>query len=296
MSETPALLLIAHGTRDPRGPEEMATLLGHVRARLDAPVSAAWLEDFADPDVPAAVADLAGRGAQRVVTLPLLHFAAGHAKTDVPGELVRARQAHPDVELVHGQVLGLHAQLFAVARERVAAVGPAEGTDALLVAASGSSDPDANGDLAKAARFLAEQTRHRWVDHAFAGVSWPTVDVALRRMAGGGARTVTLFSWSLLAGLLERRVLQMAEDVARDTGLQVADAGRFGPDPRVADAVLDRYEEALAGHVRVNCDLCQFRLPMPGREHRAGAPSGGGTGERLTPQAAAVQRDRRRDS
>lgn len=292
MDDRPALLLIAHGTRDPRGAEEMETLLAHVRRLLETPVAASWLEDFASPDTVTAVAELAAAGARRVVTLPFLNFAAGHAKTDVPGELAQARAAHPEIELVHGQVLGLHPQLFAVARERVAQAG-ASATDALLVAASGSSDPDANGDLAKAARYLAELSGHRWVDHAFAGVSWPTADVALRRMAAGGARTITIFSWSLLAGLLEQRVLGWAADVESATGVQVLDAGRFGPDPRVAEAVVDRYREALAGAVRVNCDLCQFRLPLPGREQRAGAPSAGGTGSHLTPEAAAVQRERR---
>jgi hypothetical protein len=42
----------------------------------------------------------------------------------------------------------------------------------------------------------------------------------------------------------------------------------------------------------MNCDLCQFRLPFPSREQRAGAPSAGGTGARLTPEAAAVQAGR----
>jgi sirohydrochlorin ferrochelatase len=47
---TPALLTIAHGTRDPRGAEEMDVLLEHLRGRIDAPVANAWLEDFSEPD------------------------------------------------------------------------------------------------------------------------------------------------------------------------------------------------------------------------------------------------------
>ncbi|HEY8340786.1 MAG TPA: sirohydrochlorin chelatase [Egibacteraceae bacterium] len=279
----PALLLIAHGTRDPRGAEEMDTLLALLRERHDAPVDAGWLEDFADPS-PAEAADrLVAAGATHVVTVPFLNVGAGHAKTDVPEHLAEVRSAHPDLRVDHARVLGLHPALFALARERVDAVSDPAGRadEVLLVAASGSSDPDANGDLAKAARFLAETTGHRWVDHCFSGVTWPTTDEALRRLAAAGAQRVVLFSWSLLAGLLERRVTDAAAAVSAETGIEVVDAGRFGPDVRVAEAVLDRYHEVLDGDPRMNCDLCQYRMPLPGREDRAGSPSAGGTGERV---------------
>jgi len=282
MTQTPALHLIAHGTRDPRGAQEMEELVGHLRARHPAPVGAAWLEDFSDPDPATAAAALVDQGVERLVTVPFLNLGAGHAKTDVPEGLAEIRAAHPGLVVAHARVLGLHDGLFALARERVAAVAGADrrrpADELLLVAASGSSDPDANGDLAKAARFLAEGTGHRWCEHAFAGVTWPRTDEVLRRAAAAGARRVVLFSWSLLAGLLEQRVTEQAGQVAADTGLEVVDAGRFGPDPVVADVVLDRYREALEGDARMNCDLCAYRLPLPGLERRVAAPSAGGTG------------------
>lgn len=291
-----ALLAIAHGTRDPRGAEELAELLVHVRERSGRPAAGAWLEDFAAPSPAEAAAELVAGGARRLVTVPFLAFGAGHAKTDVPAGVAAVRDAHRDLEVTHGAVLGLDPLLFELARRRVEAVaGPpdADGRgrprrpddEALLVTGSGSSDPDANGDLAKAARFLAELTGHRWVDAAYAGVTWPDVGTALGRMAAAGARSVVLFSWSLLAGLLEQRVLDATAQVAAAAGVEVRDAGRFGPDPVVADVVLARADEAVAGVARMNCDLCQFRLPLPGREARVGAPSAGGTGERVHPAA-----------
>lgn len=283
----PALLLIAHGTRTPRGPEEMNALLDLVRERV-ASAGNGWLEDFAEPGPVAAAGHLVEQGASALVTVPFLTFGAGHAKTDVPEGLARIRDAHPGLSVTHGRVLGHHPGLFALAGRRVATArgsGPVNDDEALLVTGSGSSDPDANADLAKAARFLAETTGHTWVDVGYAGVTWPTADVALRRLAAAGARRVVRFSWSLLAGLLEERIDQWAADVASQTGIEVVDAGHFGPDRLVADAVVDRYEEALAGDARMNCDLCQYRLPLPGREERAGAPSAGGTGEHVHAEA-----------
>jgi sirohydrochlorin cobaltochelatase len=287
MTDTPALLTIAHGTRDPRGAREMDALLDHLRERIPAPVDNAWLEDFSDPDPVTAARGLVDAGARRIVTVPFLVLGAGHAKTDVPEGLADVRDALPEVPVAHGRVLGLCPELFELARARVDAVSDPDGRagEALLVTGAGSSDPDANGDLAKAARFLAETTGHRWVDVAYAGVTWPTADIALRRMAAAGVERVVRFSWSLLAGLLEQRVDGWAEEVAGETGMEILDAGRFGPDPLVADAVVARYREVLEGDPRMNCDLCQYRLPLPGREARAGSPSAGGTGERVHPAA-----------
>lgn len=294
-THAPALLLIAHGTREARGGQEMDTLVDSLRDRHDAPVGHAWLEDYAKPDAADAAKTLVDAGATGLVTVPFLVLGAGHAKTDVPEGLADIHDALPDLPVIHARVLGLHPDLFALARTRVEAarsnawaVGAPADDEALLVTGAGSSDPDANGDLAKAARFLAETTGHRWVDVAYAGVTWPTADVALRRLAAAGARRVVRFSWSLLAGRLEQRVDGWAAEVAAESGLEIIDAGRFGPDPVVADVVVDRYREALAGDARMNCDLCQYRLPLPGREQRAGSPSAGGTGERVLPEARAI--------
>lgn len=300
MTTAPALLTIAHGTRDPRGAEEMAVLLDLLAERLGVGVANGWIEDFSEPDPVTAARGLVDGGATALVTLPFLVLGAGHAKTDVPEGVAAVRAALPDVPVAHGRPLGLRRALFDLAARRVADARTAAGLpdgrppedEVLLVTGAGSSDPDANGDLAKAARYLAEATGHRWVDVAYAGVTWPRADVALRRARAAGAARVTLFSWSLLAGLLEARVAGFADEVAADTGLAVVDAGRFGPDPVVADAVVARYLEAVEGDPRMNCDLCQYRLPFPRREERAGAPSAGGTGERVTPEALAVQQAR----
>lgn len=300
---TTALLLIAHGTRNPLVTDEAAALCGLASERLDVPVGYSWIEhDLVDPSPQAAASELASQGAQELVTLPFLAFGAGHAKTDVPALISEVGEAHPHLTIRHGAVLGLHAQLFALARRRLAEAREAAGRpgdvpadEALLVTGPGTSDPDANGDLGKAARFLAETSGHRWCEIAFAGVTWPRVATALRVLHAGGFRHVTRFSWSLLPGRLEERVDDEVAAVAAETGVQVVDAGRFGPEPEIVDAIADRYRDALTGRAHANCDLCQFRFPLPGREKRAGLPSAGGTGERVAEEARAIQEARSGD-
>lgn len=242
-TEVPALLVVAHGTREPRGGEEMDELIDLLRARHGAPVAHAWLEDFAAPNVEAAVADLAARGVRRIGAVRFLNFAAYHADTDIPNEVAAAREAHPAIEIAAGPVLGHHPALLELARTRV---GEAADGEVLVVTASGSSNAHANSEVAKAARLLAEATGHRWVEVAFAGVTWPRVGEVLARIASAGAERAVLFSWSLLAGLLEQRVSASAAEAAAELGIELRDAGRFGPHPLVAEAVLDRWREALS--------------------------------------------------
>ncbi len=294
---TTALLMIAHGTRNPDVVGEADALCGLLRERLGVPVAMGWVEwDLVEPAPVDAARGLVEEGADALVTLPLLAFAAGHAKTDVPEELERIGEALPDLPRHHGTVLGAHPALLAHARLGVRSARAAQGwpeevgaDEALLVTGPGSSDPDANGELAKAARFLAETTGHRWAEIAFAGVTWPKPDLALRRFAAAGATRVTRFSWSLLAGVLEQRVDGIVEEVLAEHDLTIANAGRFGPVDALAEAVAYRYDEVLHGDPRSNCDLCQFRLPLPGREGRAGLPSAGGTGAAVREDAAEIQ-------
>lgn len=253
VSVPPALLLIAHGTRAPEGAQEMDALMAQVQQRHGGLVTHAWLEDFASPDAATAAQSLVAQGAQQIVALPFLNFVAYHARTDVPQAVKAARAVAPEAEFTIGEVLGHHPWLLDLAERRVRGARAAADLDdvpgedeVLVVAASGSSNAEANSDVAKAARLLAERTGHRWVDLAFAGVTWPTATDALTRAARAGAVRATLFSWSLLAGLLEQKIWDQADEVTSATGLSVINAGRFGPDPTVADVVMERFTQAAS--------------------------------------------------
>jgi sirohydrochlorin cobaltochelatase len=256
----------------------MDALVQHLAARLPVPVGHAWLEDFSSPQGVEGTKPLIEAGVSELVTLPMLNFAAGHAKNDVPDQVSQIRAAYPDVAVHHGRVLGVHPDLLELAWERLDQVSPPQtrAEEVLVVAASGSSDPDANGELYKASRMIAEGSGHRWIETCVAGVTWPKTEVVLRKIAAAGATRVVVFSWSLLAGLLEQRIWDAVDQVGAELGLDIAKAGRFGPDPKVAEALVQRYHEALEGDIRANCDVCVYRIPFPGREERQGAPSAGG--------------------
>lgn len=264
------LLLVAHGSACVAGADEARALGTEVAAaRPDLAVGLGFLE-LADPPAGVVLDELVAKGCRRIVVQPLILLAAGHGKNDVPAVALEARERHPGVEIVFGSPLGVVPELLAIGAANLDAAG-ATGLP-LLVIARGTSDADANGDAMKAARLLAEWTGAGFVDVGFTGVTWPTVPEALDRVRALGHERVGLFFWFLSTG----KLIERARDQVAASGLDVVDAGYFGPDPALVPVIDQRRDEALHGIARVSCDTCSYRKPWPGIEHRAGQPVGVG--------------------
>jgi sirohydrochlorin cobaltochelatase len=271
----PALLVVGHGSRDPRGAQEFHELLALLRARdAGLKVEGGFIE-LSRPPISECVERLVGAGAREISAVPLMLLAAGHAKDDIPATLVREKMSHPEVNFHYGRALGIRPELLELMDERVSAGVPEDEREktAVLVVGRGSSDPDANSDLAKIARLFYEGRPYPVVETAFVSLAPPSVPEALERCERLGARRVVVFSYFLFTGVLEERIREQSERFAAESGLEVRYAGYFGPDARVADLVLERYREACSGDIRMNCDVCVHRVALPGFEDRVGAPA-----------------------
>jgi sirohydrochlorin cobaltochelatase len=121
---TRALVLFAHGARDPRWAEPFEAVAARVRAAApDAPVVLAYLELMA-PDLAEAVAGAVAGGATRVDVVPLFLGTGGHLRQDLPPLVERLRAAHPAVAIHLHAAIGEHgAVIDAMARAAVAAAG-----------------------------------------------------------------------------------------------------------------------------------------------------------------------------
>ena len=272
----PAFLIVGHGSRDPRGAEEFHKLVGLVRERNPGlPVEGGFIE-LSRPPISECVNRLEEGGARNVAAVPLMLLAAGHAKDDIPATLVREGMDHPGMDFRYGRALGVRPELLELMDERVSAVvSEAEKSDtAVLVVGRGSSDPDANSDIAKITRLFYEGRPYPMVESAFISMTPPGVGEGLDRLRRLGARRIVVFSYFLFTGVLEERIREQAETFATEhPDLEVRYAGYFGPDERVADLLAERYAEAVEGDIRMNCDVCVHRVALPGFEEKVGAPA-----------------------
>ncbi|WP_073221210.1 sirohydrochlorin chelatase [Streptomyces sp. NBRC 110465] len=237
----PTLLVIAHGSRDPRHAATVHALTERVRAeRPGLRVETAFLE-FNAPSVPRVLERLAAQGADEVVALPLLLTRAFHAKTDIPSVLREARTRLPGLRVRQADVLGPSPLLDATLERRLREAGVRPGDvprTGLVLAAAGSSDPEAIAVIAEIAREL----RHTgWcaVRPAFASASLPRTEDAVRALRAEGVDRVAVAPYVIAPGRLPDRIAAGAEAAGADV---VADV--LGPAPELARLLLDRFDEA----------------------------------------------------
>jgi sirohydrochlorin cobaltochelatase len=286
----PPLLLAAHGTRDPAGVAAFAALarrVGDLAGRDGTPVAGGFIE-LSAPALREAVTTLAGGPSSHLVAVPLMLSAAGHAKGDIPAALARERARHPAVRFTYARPLGPHASLIDLLDKRVAAAGGDPGdpggsqggrppvastAPAVLVIGRGSTDPDANADVVKTARLLWEGRDYPLAETAFVSLARPDVAEGLERCRLLGARRIVVARYFLFPGVLPDRVAgQAAAYAAAHPGLDIRCADVLGDCDEIAALVYERYTEALSGDIRMNCDVCVYRIAMPGFEDRVGAP------------------------
>ena len=234
----PALVALAHGSRDPRSAETIKALVQEVRSmRPDLRIEPAFL-DLCKPSFPQVVDRLVRAGYDEIVVVPLLLTEAYHAKVDVPEAITAATASHSGLRIRATTVLGLEPVFLEVLDRRLrAALSDARvrELDALVLAAAGSSDQLANQAVARLARLWG--TRHRLPTvAAFASAAPPATGEAVRQFRAEGRRHIAVGSMFLAPGLLPDR----AEELALEAGA-VAVSGPLGADPQVARTVLARY-------------------------------------------------------
>lgn len=268
----PALLLVGHGSRSAAGVAAYWDFAAVLRGRApNVKVGCGFIE-LAEPDLDTAIDDLVAAGATSVVAVPLVLLGAGHLKSDGPAALARARTRHPHAAFAYARDLGIHPNVLSVAEERIKE-STSDAAEAVVLVSRGSSDPDANSDLYKVGRLLADSRGLGMVEPAFVSLAPPNVPAALERCRLLGARRIAVVPYFLFTGVLVDRIKeQAAEYAAAHTDVEVVVGPELGPDPRIADLVLERFEEARRGEARMNCDLCIYRAPLPGYESRVGAP------------------------
>ena len=101
MSTAPnsAIILFAHGARDPEWAAPLRRITARLRAaRLGLPVQLAFLE-LMQPALADAVAGMAVDGITRITVVPLFLAQGGHLKEDLPRLLDDIRRRHPGVTI-----------------------------------------------------------------------------------------------------------------------------------------------------------------------------------------------------
>ena len=300
------VLICGHGSRNRLAVAEFAQLAEALRELVpEVPVAHGYLE-FARPILREGLDSLRAQGVKRVLAVPAMLFAAGHAKNDIPSVL-NTYAAETGLRIDYGRELGVDLKMIQAAGARIrqalvaadaaspggAGANPGLGAATpstgevrpaprapvpinetlLVVVGRGSSDPDANSNVAKVTRMLVEGLGFGWGETVYSGVTFPLVEPGLRHAVRLGFRRIVVFPYFLFSGVLVSRIRQHTALVAADhPALEFIDASYLGDHPLVVETFRERVAEVLRGDTQMNCSLCKYRAQVLGFELEVGAP------------------------
>ncbi len=234
----PALITLAHGSRDPRSAVTISALVAETRRmRPDLRIEPAFLE-LSRPSLGKVVDKLVRAGFEEIVVVPLLLSDAYHARVDVPNVVAEALDRHENLQIRVTDILGLEPTFLDVLDRRLRDAlrqARVRELDALVLAAAGSSDPLANQAIGRLARVWG--AHHKLpVTAAFASAAPPATGEAVRAFRAEGRRHVAVASMFLAPGFLPDRAAELALEAGA-----VAVSEPLGADPELARTILARY-------------------------------------------------------
>jgi sirohydrochlorin cobaltochelatase len=269
------ILICGHGSRNRLAVQEFALLAEALKPRFPGvPIEYGYLE-FARPILRESLDRLRNQQVKRVLAIPAMLFAAGHAKNDIPSVL-NSYAAEKSLTIDYGRELGVNRLMIGAAGARLqealdSAPSLPLSETLLVVVGRGSSDPDANSNVAKITRMLVEGFGFGWGETVYSGVTFPLVEPGLRHLVRLGFRRIIVFPYFLFSGVLVSRIRQHTQRVAADhPDVEFLAASYLGDHPLVIDTFRDRIYEALQGDTAMNCSLCKYRSDLLGFESEVG--------------------------
>jgi len=274
-----ALVVAGHGSRDPEGVTQFEEFVEVIRTRSPGRIVEHGYLEFSKPTIDEGVRRAVHGGARRISVVPAVLLGATHAKNDMPVEVQTLQREYPECDIRYGAPMHLHPSILQLCRLRVvetearsAKIVPRSDT-CLVVVGRGTTDPDANSDVAKLARILEEGLGFGCAFVCYSGTAKPALMDGLEAAVRLGYERLLVLPFFLFTGVLIKRIEDAVSAVsASRPAVEVLMSRPLEAHPLSADALLDRAREAFEGTAHMNCSLCKYRTAIIGYESEAGAP------------------------
>ena len=270
------LLMVGHGTRDEQGRQVFMNFVEkYYNLDPSRPVIPCFLE-LTDPNIEEGVSYCVENGYQDISVLPILLFAARHNKFDVTRELDRTRVKYPQLKFYYGRHFGISPQIISLWQNRLQQLDSLEfnrdliprSETVLLFVGRGSSDPDANGDVYKLARILWEGSNYQTVETCFIGITHPRLEEGFRRALLYQPKRIIVLPYFLFMGTLVKKIFQITTEQQKlHPDIDITYLPEMGIQPELLRLIREREIETQIGEVKMNCEMCKFRLNAVQGDH-----------------------------
>jgi sirohydrochlorin cobaltochelatase len=135
-------------------------------------------------------------------------------------------------------------------------------TTGVIIIGRGSSDKLANGEVAKLARWLQEETGHELIDIAFTGITYPRLETVVQRQVKLGMTQIAILPYYLFTGTLITRITEQHALLQKQyPHIRFALGDYIGFEPEIY-SLLDSNVKALQQPDKqpmMECDGCSYR-------------------------------------
>ena len=255
LPENSGIIICGHGSRAKIAEEEFSLLATGLRARFpQLEVEYGFLE-YSSPNIHMALDRLIAKGITNIYAVPGMLFSATHAQNDIPSVLTTYMQKNPALTIKYGKELGLHDEMIMAFQHRIMeAVNlsemPKPGAlydTMLVVVGRGTSVAQANAEVSKLTRIVAENMGFGWCETVYSGVTFPSVGRGLEMALKLGFKKIVVAPYFLFSGKLIGRIHGYIEKVATDhpdVSFHVADYLR--DQSHVINTFVERIEETVS--------------------------------------------------
>ncbi len=263
---TETILLVGHGSREKSGNDEIFAFAEQWRIRQPSWRIEVCFIEFSEITMSEGLRR-AAVGSHRVLVVPLILNAAGHVKMDIPQAIDGARLKFPLVQFHYAPHLTACDPILEILRRRLKAAMqaldmPDPTTTGVVILGRGSSDRQANGDMAKMARWLMEETDHELVDLAFTGITYPRLEKAVQRQSLLGMKQVVVLPYYLFNGTLVERITKQVDNLkSQYPTVRFISTKYFGFEREIFELLEQRVNDMKrnAPAALMPCDGCKFR-------------------------------------
>ena len=263
---TETILLVGHGSREKSGNDEILAFAEQWRQRQPGWSIDVCFIELSEITMSEGLRSAAAK-ARRVIVVPLILNAAGHVKMDIPQAIDAARLMFPLVQFLYTPELTAGDHLLSVVKRRLktamqALDMPDPTTTGVVLLGRGSSDRHANGEMAKMARWVMEESDHELVDVAFTGITYPRLERVVQRQSLLGMTQVVVLPYYLFNGTLVARIKRQVENLkSQYPTIRFTLTDYFGFEHEIFEVLKQRVGDVKHGApaALMACDGCKFR-------------------------------------
>ena len=255
LPENSGIIICGHGSRAKIAEEEFSLLAAGLRARFPSlEVEYGFLE-YSSPNIHMALDRLISQGITNIYAVPGMLFSATHAQNDIPSVLITYMQKNPALTIKYGKELGLHDEMIMAFQHRIMEAvdlaqmpKPGDLYDTMLVVVGrGTSVSQANAEVSKLTRIVAENMGFGWCETVYSGVTFPSVGRGLEMALKLGFKKIVVAPYFLFSGKLIGRIHGYIEKVSADhPGVSFHVADYLRDQSHVINTFVERIEETVS--------------------------------------------------